>query len=58
LFAEAQPGAKAALAPLLRKAMRAGAVSGERYDGLWLDIGTPERLDELNRRLTGSGGNP
>ena len=39
------------LAPLLRKHMAEGQVSGETYDGLWFDIGTRERLDELNNLL-------
>jgi N-acetyl-alpha-D-muramate 1-phosphate uridylyltransferase len=38
------------LAPLLRAAARGGRVSAEQYDGAWHDIGTPERLDALNRR--------
>jgi N-acetyl-alpha-D-muramate 1-phosphate uridylyltransferase len=29
-----------------------GQVTGERYDGCWADIGTPERLCELHRRLS------
>lgn len=37
------------LAPLLRRAMEAGRVSAEIYTGLWVDVGTPERLEELNR---------
>jgi MurNAc alpha-1-phosphate uridylyltransferase len=37
------------LAPLLRRAMDAGQVSGEHYSGSWFDIGTPERLDAVNR---------
>ena len=36
------------LAPLLRKAMEAGRVSAELYTGDWTDVGTPERLAELN----------
>ena len=40
---------KAALAPLLREAVRNGAVSGSLYNGVWKDIGTPERLDAVNR---------
>lgn len=32
------------LAPLLKRAMQAGRVSGERHEGSWSDIGTPERL--------------
>jgi MurNAc alpha-1-phosphate uridylyltransferase len=39
------------LAPLLRRAARAGRVSGEFHDGGWLDIGTPERLRDLDARL-------
>ena len=37
--------------PLLRTAMARGQVSGELYTGEWMDIGTPERLQALNRRL-------
>lgn len=48
LFADCKPGSFP-LAPLLRKAMDAGQVSGEFYSGSWFDIGTPERLDEVNR---------
>ncbi len=39
------------LAPLLRAAAAAGKVTGEVFDGLWMDIGTPERLDEATRLL-------
>lgn len=46
LFEGCQPGAFP-LAPLLKRAMAAGKVSGERYDGLWSDVGTPERLQAL-----------
>lgn len=45
------------LAPLLRRAMAAGRVSGEHYCGGWVDVGTPERLAELERRLAGGGDN-
>ena len=41
-------GLKAPLAPLLRRAMDAGQVSAELYTGPWTDVGTPERLAELN----------
>lgn len=41
-------GTAAPLAPLLRKAMDAGRVSAELYTGPWTDVGTPERLAELN----------
>ena len=43
-------GTAAPLAPLLRKAMDAGRVSAELYTGPWTDVGTPERLAELNAR--------
>lgn len=46
LFEGCQPGAFP-LAPLLKHAMAAGKVSGERYDGLWSDVGTSERLQAL-----------
>jgi len=39
------------IVPLLRQAMRAGSVSGEYYGGRWFDIGTPERLREINALL-------
>ena len=41
-------GVAAPLAPLLRKAMQAARVSAEIYTGRWTDVGTPERLAELN----------
>jgi N-acetyl-alpha-D-muramate 1-phosphate uridylyltransferase len=41
-------GVKAALAPLLRAAMDHGLVSAELYEGPWTDVGTPERLAQLN----------
>lgn len=43
------PGAKAPLAPLLRKAAEGGRLGGEVHAGLWSDVGTPERLAELDR---------
>ncbi|MDI9333192.1 MAG: nucleotidyltransferase family protein [Cytophagales bacterium] len=41
-------GIRAALAPLLRAAMDKGCVSAQIYTGDWTDVGTPERLRELN----------
>ena len=48
LFASIKPGAKGQLAPLLRAAMARGLVSGEVHRGEWHDVGTPQRLAELN----------
>ena len=41
-------GIKAPLAPLLRAAMNQARVSAELYTGRWTDVGTPQRLDQLN----------
>jgi len=51
LFVDCVPGAFP-LAPLLRDAMTQGRVGGRHHSGLWFDIGTPERLAELDRMLT------
>lgn len=51
LFSGIAHGSKAPLAPLLRAQITAGRVSGEHHRGQWLDIGTPARLDELDKRL-------
>lgn len=44
-------GDKAPLAPLLRSAANEGRISGELFDGLWQDVGTAERLAELETQL-------
>jgi N-acetyl-alpha-D-muramate 1-phosphate uridylyltransferase len=49
LFKHTLIGQKAALAPLLRQAMREGHVSAALYSGAWTDVGTPERLAALNQ---------
>jgi MurNAc alpha-1-phosphate uridylyltransferase len=51
LFAEVPRGTRRQLAALLRPAMAQGRVSGEHHRGLWMDIGTPERLAALDRLL-------
>lgn len=51
LFARVQRGERAELAPLLREAADAGRVTGERFTGRWVDVGTPERLAALDRAL-------
>jgi len=49
LFAGLKPE-PLSVVPLLRAAMNRGQVGGELYRGEWMDIGTPERLRELNAR--------
>jgi N-acetyl-alpha-D-muramate 1-phosphate uridylyltransferase len=44
-------GIKAALAPLLRAGMDKGLVGAEIYKGNWTDVGSPERLKELNTAI-------
>jgi MurNAc alpha-1-phosphate uridylyltransferase len=53
LFIGIRRGDKAQLAPLLRAAAEVGKVTGERFRGRWIDVGTPERLAALNQALTG-----
>lgn len=51
LFAGCERGKKAPLAPLLRSAMEEGRVTGERLRGRWVDVGTPQRLAELDAQI-------
>lgn len=53
LFRRRPPG-RFPLAPLLREAMAEHAVSGERFDGVWNDVGTPQRLAEIGQGTTTS----
>ena len=46
-FAGCEPG-RFPLAPMLRAAADANRLGGQVYEGLWRDVGTPERLSELN----------
>jgi MurNAc alpha-1-phosphate uridylyltransferase len=40
------------LAPLLAAAMARGAVAGEHHRGRWTDVGTPQRLQQLDAELS------
>lgn len=53
LFHNLETG-KQALAPVLRAAMAKQQVSGEIYQGIWCDIGTPQRLQEINNQAKNS----
>lgn len=57
LFRDIAPGTKQALRPVLERELAAGRAAGERHDGEWFDIGTPQRLMELDRRLLARAGN-
>ncbi len=51
LFAGIRRGAKARLAVQLAQPIAEGRVSGEHFRGEWNDVGTPERLAQLDTRL-------
>ena len=50
LFAGCRPG-RFALAPLLREAMGRQAIAGSHCGGYWTDVGTPQRLADLEQYL-------
>ena len=52
LFDSVQQGQAAKLAPLLKAAMQQQRVTGQHHHGLWHDIGTPERLEQLDHWLS------
>lgn len=47
-----QPEQTFKLLPMYQRAMRLGRLSGERYDGAWWNIGTPQQLARLDAALT------
>ena len=51
VFADTPPNIKAPLVPLLRAAIAAGQASGEHFRGRWVDVGTPDRLHQLDETL-------
>ena len=50
-FADVKPGTVMKLRPLLDAAIAAGTLTGERYAGRWVDVGTAQRLAELEQEL-------
>jgi len=48
---ESLPAGKAPLAPILRQAMDEGKVAGECLQDHWVDVGTIERLVELDQQI-------
>lgn len=53
LFADEKAGSLALIKPLL-KAIAEGRLSGHYYPGAWVDVGTPQRLLELEKELQNS----
>jgi N-acetyl-alpha-D-muramate 1-phosphate uridylyltransferase len=54
LFARCNPG-RFPLLPLLREAIAARRLTGERYDGHWTDVGSVQRLTALNDTQPSAG---
>jgi MurNAc alpha-1-phosphate uridylyltransferase len=55
LFSHIPRGNIAPLAPLLRAQIALGRVSGELHQGIWVDVGTPQRLQDLDQQISASG---
>jgi MurNAc alpha-1-phosphate uridylyltransferase len=51
LFKSIPRGTIAPLAPLLREQIALDKISGEHYQGRWMDVGTPQRLQQLDNIL-------
>lgn len=51
LFKDAAADKPAPLAPLLYQAIQRRQLGGQYYNGLWMDVGTPQRLAELDALL-------
>ncbi len=54
LFRDIADGTRAPLRPWLERSITAGRALGDHHRGRWFDIGTPARLEELDRLLTAS----
>ena len=50
LLAKARPG-RFSIVPVLRAAMREGTVGGEHFTGRWSDVGTPQRLADVENTI-------
>ena len=42
-------GRKSPLAPLLFDLAEKGQLTGQHHTGIWFDIGTPQRLEQINK---------
>ena len=55
MFHTIVPGTKRALTPYFFETIAQGRASGERYDGLWRNVGTPAHLAEIDTLLRAPG---
>ena len=55
VFFAATPPGKMPLRPLLDAAIARGCLGGESYSGQWQDVGTPQRLEALDRAVRDKG---
>ena len=51
MFRDLAPGTRRALTPYYREAIAAKRATGELYEGLWENVGTPAQLEALDRLL-------
>ncbi|CAG4890820.1 N-acetylmuramate alpha-1-phosphate uridylyltransferase [Paraburkholderia saeva] len=51
MFGDLQPGTRRALTPYYRDAIARGRATGELYEGLWENVGTPAQLQALDEKL-------
>jgi MurNAc alpha-1-phosphate uridylyltransferase len=54
-FFEGCTGGKFPMLPLLKRAIAAGRLRGQLHEGEWCDVGTPQRLAELDKRVAATG---
>jgi MurNAc alpha-1-phosphate uridylyltransferase len=54
MFSDLAPGTKRALTPYYREAIAQGRASGELYEGVWENVGTPAQLEALDTALRAS----
>ena len=54
-FFEGCTAGKFPLLPLLKRAIAAGRLRGQLHEGEWCDVGTPQRLAELDERVGARG---
>ena len=52
---DGQTGGTFSMVPILRDAMKRDEVTGEHYRGMWNDVGTPQRLADINGSLSAAG---